>query len=334
MPSLLLLANHAIRRLMRGATQVAILEVCLELASSWVPRSVLFLNRNGTLVPWRASGLALEDLASVKIDDKGSLLERCVSKQAVIYAEDQKVKDFGWVDKNSLPRAAVGIPLCFDELVPVVLYADSDQNFSPVGLEFISLLTTLVLKNHALQQGHIQRGGEEEEAFPSPIEPSDKDECDEVNVESEGADSTPMEEAGAAEDVEETSTAAEVPAEESETEDLLEAETPEKVERRGGEKAGEEKDFQMLREEARCFARLLVFEIKLYNTEVVEEGRGSADIYDRLRHDIDRSRDMYESRAHPTVLTQEDCFDTEIVRILASGKRELLGSEYPGPRLD
>ncbi len=332
--SLLRLANDAIRRLVRGATQPDILEAYLELASAWAPRSVLYLNRNGTLVPWRASGLELDDLARVKVDDKGSLLARCVSEQAVIYAEDQKVKDFGWVDETTLPRAAVGIPLCFDDLVPVVLYADSDQNFSPVGLEFIALLTTLVLKNHALQQGHIQGGGEDTKASPSPLEAQDEDECDEKSAQSEGDDAAPKEEVGADEDVEETSTAAEVRAEESEKEELIEVATAEQAENGAGGERGAEKDFQMLREEALRFARLLVFEIKLYNSEMVEEGRGSADIYDRLRHDIDRSRDMYESRAHPTVLSKEDCFDAEIVRILASGERELLGSEYPGPRLD
>ncbi len=159
--SLLTVANDAIRRLVGRETQPEILEEYLELASTWVPRSVLFLNRSGTLVPWRATGLALDDLARVKVEDEDSLMARCVREQSVIYAEDQRVKDFGWGDGDSLPKAAVGIPLSFDELVPVVLYADSDQNFSPAGLEFLTLLATLVLKNHALQQGHVQEGGEQ-----------------------------------------------------------------------------------------------------------------------------------------------------------------------------
>ncbi len=96
----------------------------------------------------------------------------------------------------------------------------------------------------------------------------------------------------------------------------------------------EEKDFEVLREEALRFARLLVSEIKLYNSEAVDEGRETSDIYDRLRHDIDRSWEMYERRAHPSVRSEEDCFDSELVRILASGERDLLGDQYPGPRID
>ncbi len=351
--SLLTLANDAIRRLVQGETQPDILQAYLELASSWVPRSVLFLNRNGTLVPWRASGLELDDLARVKVDDEASLLARCVNEQKVIYAEDQKVKDFGWADEDNLPKAAVSIPLCFDELVPVVLYADSDQNFSPVGLEFLSLLASLVLKNHALQQGHVQGGGEAAKAPPPSLAPPDEGESDKESTPSEGAEAAPVE-VEAVSEIEDASESVEAPVEESldeepeiepeadespveevpEEEEEEEAEEEELVEAATEEEEEEEKDFDVLREEALRFARLLVSEIKLYNSEAVEEGRDTSDIYDRLGHDIDRSRDMYERRVHPTVRSQEDCFDAEVVRILASGERDLLGSKYPGPRVD
>jgi hypothetical protein len=48
--------------------------------------------------------------------------------------------------------------------------------------------------------------------------------------------------------------------------------------------------------DARRFARLLVSEIKLYNEQKVAEGRRGGDLYDRLKEDIDRSRQMYEKR--------------------------------------
>lgn len=85
--------------------------------------------------------------------------------------------------------------------------------------------------------------------------------------------------------------------------------------------------------EAKRFARLLVSEIKLYNEEAVEEGRASSDIYGRLQRDIDRSREMYEKRAHPAVRAREDHFHAELVRILARGQESLLGPSYSGPRL-
>ncbi len=82
---------------------------------------------------------------------------------------------------------------------------------------------------------------------------------------------------------------------------------------------------ESLREEARRLARLLVSEIKLYNEEIIEEGRRSGNIYDRLKDDIDRSRQMYEERIDPRLTDQEDYFYQELVQRLAGGDVKLLG---------
>jgi hypothetical protein len=84
-------------------------------------------------------------------------------------------------------------------------------------------------------------------------------------------------------------------------------------------------DNQSLHEEARRLARLLVSEIKLYNEEQVEEGRRNRDIYERLREDIDRSRQMYDERVDPQILRSTDYFYQELVRILAAGDSKALG---------
>jgi hypothetical protein len=78
-------------------------------------------------------------------------------------------------------------------------------------------------------------------------------------------------------------------------------------------------------EEARRLARLLVSEIKLYNEEQVEEGRRRKDVYERLKEDIDRSRQMYEERVEPSILKTTDYFYQELVRILAAGDPKALG---------
>ena len=80
-----------------------------------------------------------------------------------------------------------------------------------------------------------------------------------------------------------------------------------------------------MHEEARRLARLLVSEIKLYNEEIIEEGRRNSDIYNRLKDDIDRSRQMYEERIDPRIRGQEDYFQQELVQRLAGGDRSLLG---------
>lgn len=85
-----------------------------------------------------------------------------------------------------------------------------------------------------------------------------------------------------------------------------------------------------LHNDARRFARLLVSEIKLYNEQKVSEGRNQSDIYDRLRDDIDRSRQMYDKRVAPPVAARHDYFHQELVNTLAEGDPAKLGSSYPG----
>jgi hypothetical protein len=78
-------------------------------------------------------------------------------------------------------------------------------------------------------------------------------------------------------------------------------------------------------EEARRFARLLVSEIRLYNEQAVQAGKIARDIYQRLKDDIDRSREMYEQRVSGDVRGSSNYFHDELVRILADGEADALG---------
>lgn len=82
--------------------------------------------------------------------------------------------------------------------------------------------------------------------------------------------------------------------------------------------------------DARRFARLLVSEIKLYNEQKVRDGREAGNLYERLREEIDRSRQMYDKRVAPNVATRYDYFHHELVNTLAEGDPNKLGSDYPG----
>ena len=82
---------------------------------------------------------------------------------------------------------------------------------------------------------------------------------------------------------------------------------------------------EALHEEARRLARLLVSEIKLYNEEQVEEEHRNRDLYERLKEDIDRSRQVYDERVEPRILRSTDYFYQELVRILAARDSRALG---------
>ena len=85
-----------------------------------------------------------------------------------------------------------------------------------------------------------------------------------------------------------------------------------------------------LHSDARRFARLLVSEVKLYNEQKVTEGRNKRDLYQRLREDIERSRQMYDKRVKPEVAQRYDYFHDELVNTLAEGDVAKLGGDYPG----
>jgi ribonuclease HI len=78
-------------------------------------------------------------------------------------------------------------------------------------------------------------------------------------------------------------------------------------------------------EDAKRFARLVVSEIKLYNEAKVNEGRRNKDIYERLKEDIERGRQMYADRVAAHVRDSTNYFYDELVRILAGGDQGALG---------
>jgi hypothetical protein len=84
---------------------------------------------------------------------------------------------------------------------------------------------------------------------------------------------------------------------------------------------------QKAHEDAKRFARLVVSEIKLYNEAKVTEGRKTKDIYERLKEDIERGRQMYMDRVPAPVREASDYFQDELVRILAGGDAAALGPQ-------
>jgi hypothetical protein len=82
---------------------------------------------------------------------------------------------------------------------------------------------------------------------------------------------------------------------------------------------------QKAHDDAKRFARLVVSEIKLYNEAKVNEGRRHKDIYERLKEDIERGRQMYGERVAPQVRESTNYFFDELVRILAGGDASALG---------
>jgi hypothetical protein len=87
-----------------------------------------------------------------------------------------------------------------------------------------------------------------------------------------------------------------------------------------------------LQNDALRFAKLLVAEIKLYHEVEVYEGCRNADLYQRLKKVIDRSRKIYERRISPSIAAKSNYFYEELVNTLAGGDASKLGPGWEETR--
>jgi hypothetical protein len=108
----------------------------------------------------------------------------------------------------------------------------------------------------------------------------------------------------------------------------------------GGEKPAERKPLawtdlsaedQRLHLRAQRVARVRVAEMRLYNSQALQRGIASRDLYGNLRAPIDEARTDFLRNFLSKSPTMVDYLHLEILRSLAHEDDRLLGDEYPGP---
>ena len=82
---------------------------------------------------------------------------------------------------------------------------------------------------------------------------------------------------------------------------------------------------------AQRFARVLVADLQLYRAKEIRQGKKTRNLYDALKEDIDKSREVYRRKFGNSTITGIDYFHLELVRTVASEEEALLGPAYPGP---
>jgi hypothetical protein len=362
--------NRSMERMATGSSQEEILDVLLSETSQYVDRAILFRQDQGEYRAWKCRGFSNEQCYSVSPGEADSMILQAAAHLQVISREENILQSLPWLrGLGPLPGFCFCVPMSFGQYVPLVLYGDSRRRTSVASVELLARLTVLHLQNH-YQALLLQQAEEKEEAPVSSGEMQDieresealPEEAWEIGAESETGETAGLSEVdiGALDDSE---TELEVTWSSHDEEDLQEAQPGtedkgEEAEAVSGETEAEAEDMEeplaeeeelllaatepedlspeeeeAMHAEARRLARLLVAEIKLYNEAAVEEGRQESDLYRLLRTDIDRSRNMYEKRVHPTIKSQADYFHSELVRVLAKEDPELMGSDYPGTKV-
>ena len=154
------LLNSAIQKLSGCQEQEQILDAFLEEAQSIVSRGILFLKKEESYVPWKAFGLDLEQVQTVKLDDPDSPLVRAARQNKVLVLEEESDPPLPWpAPEQQASPVSFCLPLSFEGFVPVVFGGDSASPVSLDSLELLSHLAVLVLKNHSLQRLRSSRGG-------------------------------------------------------------------------------------------------------------------------------------------------------------------------------
>ena len=332
-----LVAAETARVLDLATTQVDVLHKFLDECRRHCSRAALLVARGGSIGAWKAVGFSQaggDDEAVRQISMplvEGGLLSRVMTGNALRLPASNEI--------SSLLRAgrvsdAVAIPMVVREKISGALYADvvlgEEGKFDPDALGLLTFLAGLLvdrLASRKLKPAPALRVPE----VPKKPEPA--------GMWMEDATPGPAAEATAAEPAPAPSVwsaptaPAAAPAESEEKppadSSFIAPETAAGAAADAGRRlagplaemsSGDER-----REEARRFARLLVSEIKLYNERAVLEGREHANLYERLRDDIDRSRQMYEERIPQDVRSSSNFFYEELVLILADGRPEVLG---------
>ena len=364
------LIKAAVDELDGQRTQADVLNALVNRAAAFAPRVAFFIVKNERATGWRARGLAgtvgddsVRELSLPLQSD--TLLGEVVHTRSTwagepgTHAEDHTIYNhFG----GEPPRRIVAVPMVARERAVAVLYADSaGRDADAVNLE--ALETLVRVAGMSVELLAARRAPHAEPAAPArAAAPAEQPRREEARA-PQAPPREPRPATAEAEPQPAPSFAAEpqaardfsfAPTPEPQPSFAPEAVTPEAapaVEASGSAEPAQvsplaaprryrsmDMDFPVevseedkrFHNEARRFARLLVSEIKLYNEQKVREGRDNADLYERLREDIDRSRQMYDKRVRPEVSNRYDYFHHELVNMLAEGDPSKLGSDYPG----
>jgi hypothetical protein len=364
------LLRDSVAELDEQKTQAEVLSALVARAANFAPRVVLFVVKGTNALAWAARGLeenvsgSIRGLA-VSLQSDTALRVALNSQQTYYGSPEEQGENNLIFDRlgNTRPHRVLAVPLKVRGKTAAVIYADSsDRGEKATNVEAIELLvhtTGMVVELVSLRA----RMAESAHAAARPVTPAaaqgapaEAAEAGDERARASGFLQTPAaapepppdEEQEVAPAMESHQKAASSPTyfvpsfsgESQAPQQAADLPASMPVEAQGfdhqpaapaSSTSGSLSPDEQAHNAARRFARLLVSEIKLYNEQKVAEGRRNNDLYDRLKEDIDRSRQMYEKRVTPAVAARFDYFYDELVNTLAEGDPVKLGSDHPGP---
>jgi hypothetical protein len=321
----------------KGTSLSEVLTYLVNEVSQYVDRAAMFIVKGPSAIGWYARGLPQPEVikqVSVPLNTDTVLRLALNSRHAERgFIGHSPGTGQALARLGGDPQGILAVPLILRDRVAAILYCDSTQEeVPPSDADAVEILVSFAGKTIDLLTGApkpgvttqtsgttseraaaIRQGGEEirERAGVPPPRPAPPPAPAPANPDGEGA-STVMFNAATFAQMKQAPAAPARPA-------------PAPARPAAPPARALSPDEQKAHEDAKRFARLVVSEIKLYNESKVNEGRRNKDIYERLKEDIERGRQMYADRVPAGVRDSTNYFFDELVRILAGGDAGALG---------
>ncbi|MFN7928010.1 MAG: hypothetical protein U0Y68_08690 [Blastocatellia bacterium] len=282
--------------------QADVLATLVQHAAHYTPRVVFFVIKGGNAIGWKATGFS-----NGLTDDTVRSLQLPLSANSVLHDAATALHTVavhnaatGALGSYDFPVAhAVAVPLVIRGKAAAILYADSGAEGGAIQLDALeSLMQVTSMAIELLPVRRNQPAAQPAVAAQPAPQPAPAPPSAPAPAPTFGFPPPAAEEAPAA-------VVTPIGAEVKEAIPATASATP--------PPAAQGDDEVRAHNDARRFARLLVSEIKLYNEQKVIEGRRAHDLYERLKEDVDRSRQMYEKRVSASVAAKFDYFYDEIV---------------------
>ena len=317
-------------QLENGNTLQEVLNTLVQEISQFAPRIALFVIKGGNCIGWnglgfdQSPGFSNDALKRISVPANADTVFRAVmqSRQR-FFGESSAHRDNAHLLSRIgtvLPTNIFAMPLILRDKVGAVIYADSGDSREALGdveaieilVLYASRLLDLMNATKSVGRGTADFQSDRMGALKEPLTPTSAPPAPPVlSAPSSG------EESGTVmlnvKDIEAQASAQSAPASAPAS-----AASPASLDSMDAET-------RKLHEDAVRFARLLISEIKLYNEAKVQQGRQKRGIYNMLRDDIERSRQLYSERVSSDVRDATNYFNDELIRILADGDAGALG---------
>lgn len=307
-----------------GSTQKEILRALLEATSDYCGRAALFVVKQGSATGWQGHAFATEGIKDFALDVSSSapakvLGDRTAVKAGVSEMDPKFISQFGAPVEDQV----LLLPLHLKDKVAAVVYADagtdSGGKLDASALELLvaaasAWLEVASLRKQAAKEATSEAAGSQKVESPAPAAAA--------SFSDPFAAHAPKHAEAVPEEVEEPVAAVAVAA------------APAAMAAAAAAAPAPDAFAQMsvadadVHRKAQRFARLLMDEVKLYNQAKVAEGRKHKDLYDRLKEDIDKSRNTYTKRYGSSAAASADYFNQELIRSLAEDDVTLLGPNF------